>query len=397
MGDFMTGTIGEKTQITVTLGCEPRLLVTIVEKPDGGLFIDIKSEDPSVEVGDLDGFFFNFNDDATLDGLHIWPAENEGTQWSPVTDVQLNPDAVDSLSNGAQLTEGYDAGIQFGTTPDSTDGYVSAANFTMWSENGPLSISDIDLDSLAAVVDSDTGNGIVKTVSDSTGDTGDDGDDHDEDECAFVIEGPVNTEVVLTQLENGEIRVDLEVLEGDDPDATGQIGDITGLFFNVGDDSLLDGMTVTGDDVTGSKFAAGSVNDLGNGANMEGAQDGETGETANGFDAGIAIGANGIGHGDDIRATSFTLSHPDGLSLEDFSGEYFGLRLTSVGDEGSDDRDGSLKLIGQCEDDPQPPICDDQYYLNDVMALMTQPMHDELAYEMMASDPVEDTELVETY
>ncbi|SDC12361.1 hypothetical protein [Ruegeria marina] len=394
----MTGTIGEKTQITVTLGCEPRLLVTIVEKFDGGLFIDIKSEDPDAEVGDLDGFFFNFTDDATMNGLHIWPDENQGTQWAPVTDIQMNPDAVDSLSNGAQLAETYDAGIQFGLTPDSTQGHVSAANFTMWSENGPLSIEDIDLDSLAAVVNSDTENGIVKTVSDSTNSGDGYGEEeHEDDECAFLIEGPVNTEVVLTQLENGDIRVDLQVLEGDDPDATGQIGDINGLFFNVADDSLLNGMTVTGDDVTGSQFAAGSVNNLGNGVNMHGTQEGETSETANGFDAGIAIGHTGIGGGDDIRATSFTLSHPDGLSLEDFSGEFFGLRLTSVGDEGSDDREDSLKLIGQCEEEPQPPICDDQYYLNDVMALMTQPMHDELAYEMMASEPVEEMDLVETY
>lgn len=394
----MTGTVGEKTQITVSLGCEPRLLVTIVEKLDGGLFIDIKSEDPEVDAGDLDGFFFNFTDDATLNGLHIWPDENQGTEWAPVTDVQMDPDAVDSLSNGAQLAESYDAGIQFGLSPDSTEGYVSAANFTMWSENGPLSIDDIDLDSLAAVVNSDTENGLVKTVSDSgSGDDNFDEDEHENDECAFLIEGPVNTEVVLTQLENGDIRVDLEVLEGDDPDATGQIGDINGLFFNIADDSLLNGMTVSGADVTGSQFAAGSVNNLGNGVNMEGAQEGETGETENGFDAGISIGHSGIGHGDDIRATSFTLSHPDGLSLEDFNGEVFGLRLTSVGEEGSDDRDGSLKLLGQCEDETQPPVCDDQYYLNDVMALMTQPIYDELAYEMMASEPADEVDLVETY
>ena len=68
-----------------------------------------------------------------------------------------------------------------------------------------------------------------------------------------------------------------------------------------------------------------------------------------------------------------------------------------MGEEGSDDREGSLKLLGQCEDVAQPPVCDDQYYLNDVMALMTQPMHDELAYEMMASEPVEEVDLVDTY
>lgn len=347
---------------TLTLGCGPQVLVTINELEGGQLWIQLQPEDPDGELPDLDGFFFNLADDSTLGSLNIWPEENEGGEWAPVTDVQADANAVDTLSNGAQVAEQYDLGFQFGTVDDSTEGTVNYAAFTLWSDDGPMSIDDIDLENMALVIDSDTPDGLVLTVNDGvpgfddsgTGDTG-----SESDECAFVIEGPVNTEVVLTDLGDGNIQVSLEVLEGDDPDATGQIGDIQGLFFDIGNESLLGGMTVTGTDVTGSEFDANSVSNLGNGVNMNGQSDP--------FDGGVRIGTQGIGK-DDIQETTFIL-HADGLTLVDFSGQEFGLRLTSVGDEDGE-RDDSLKLTGECKDQPKPPVCDSQYSLEDVLSLM---------------------------
>ncbi|MCI5096032.1 MAG: hypothetical protein MRY77_06940 [Rhodobacteraceae bacterium] len=365
-----TPTTPEKESVTLTLGCEPHILVTITETPEGNLFISLVPEAPSDEPYDLDGVFFNFTDDTMMDSVNFFPDENGGGIYSPVTDIQTDADNVDSLSNGAQLADTYDAGVQFGTVADSTEGTVNFANFTLWSDAGPLSIEDLDLSSFAVVVDSDTPDGMVLTVNDSPDAPGDGGTDPNPAECAFTIEGEVNTEVVLTQLDDGSIQVDMEVLQGDDPDATGSIGDIRGLFFNIGDETLLDDLSIDGEDVTSSQVEANSVLNLGSGANMVG--DGRTG-----YDVGVEIGTSGQG-GDDIQQTSFVLSHPDGLSLDDFSGEEFGLRLTSVGLEGAEDREGSLKLTGMCEDDPmEPPVCDDQYALGDVMSLLTMPSHDD--------------------
>jgi len=376
-GDLTT----EKPTVTLTMGCDPQILVTLTENFDGSLFISLTDADGN-DLHDIDGFFFNLNDDSDLDAVNFYPDENGGNEWSPVTDIQVDTNNVDGLSNGSQLMETYDAGVQFGTVTDSTQGTVTQANFTLWSDNGPIRIEDLDLENMAVVVDSDTDNGMVLTVNDDD-ETTDDDNEPDTDECAFTIEGEVNTEVVLTQLADGSIRVDLEVLSGDDPDATGEIGDIRGLFFNVEDESLLDDITVSGADVTGSEFDANSVIDLGNGTNMNGGQ-------SDGYDGGVEIGTQGAAD-DDIQSTSFILSHPDGLSLDDFEGQEFGLRLTSVGEEGDEDREGSLKLTGVCSDHPpEPPVCEDQYSLENAMSLLTSsfaedpavPQEEELQDEM---------------
>ncbi|KIC10735.1 hypothetical protein RA19_10085 [Leisingera sp. ANG-M1] len=46
--------------------------------------------------------------------------------------------------------------VQFGQVPDSTDGTVNAANFTLWSDAG-LSLEDIDLSSMSLVVSNPDG------------------------------------------------------------------------------------------------------------------------------------------------------------------------------------------------------------------------------------------------
>jgi len=126
----------------------------------------------------------------------------------------------------------------------------------------------------------------------------------------------------------GEILIGVEILAG-------QEGDLRGIFLNLSDDSLLEGIEVTGpcvEDV--EKF---DVVNLGNGANLRG--DGSPCPC----DLGIEFGTPGIGK-DDIQSTSFVLSHPDvALSLSLFQNQLVGVRVTSVGT--GDDREGSSKTV----------------------------------------------------
>jgi hypothetical protein len=105
--------------------------------------------------------------------------------------------------------------------------------------------------------------------------------------------------------------------------------------MNLSDDSVLEGITVTGPHVTDvEKF---DVVNLGQGANLLG------GGSPCPCDLGIEFGTPGIGN-DDIQATSFVLSHPDlALSLSLFQNELVGVRVTSVGT--GDHREGSSKTV----------------------------------------------------
>lgn len=153
----------------------------------------------------------------------------------------------------------------------------------------------------------------------------------------------------------GKIRVKVDV---------GGIADLRGLFFNVSDDSLLSGLQITGlnylnalgntisvanKDVN-SAFNAGKVTSVGSNSNT---MNGDGGSHV--FDAGVEIGKEGIGKGDDLRSAWFTLSledfflkssanlrFKDGLNLSYFSNQDFGVRLMSVGEN----RAGSSKLAG---------------------------------------------------
>ncbi|MCP5364452.1 MAG: hypothetical protein H6905_04355 [Hyphomicrobiales bacterium] len=150
----------------------------------------------------------------------------------------------------------------------------------------------------------------------------------------FVIEGEPSVTVTVTEMD-GQLEFALTVNEAD-----GAIGDLRGLFFHVADPSVLEGLSVTGDDVTDSAFSADRVSNLGNGCTMKG--------EADPFDAGIEIGSQGMS-ADDIQSTSFTLAHDSlDLSLDMIMGQEFGIRMTSVGTE-DDGREGSLKLVGTAE------------------------------------------------
>jgi len=128
------------------------------------------------------------------------------------------------------------------------------------------------------------------------------------------------------------------------------IADLRGVFFNIGDDSLLSDLMVTGSDVTTSVFGpAGTVQTVGN-ANLNG--DGNT----HLFDVGVEIGTNGLkGGSDDFQSTIFTLATKSGkaLSLDLFAKQEFGVRATSVGI--GRNREGSSKLAGIAPQPPAPP------------------------------------------
>ena len=149
-----------QNSVTVTLGCDPTATVRISETESGTLFIQLIADDPKAAV-DFDGLFFDLSDDSTIDNINFSPEANDNGSniFSPVTGIQAAADAIDTLQNGAQVAQGYDIGIQFGTNQDSTtDGQVGQANFTLFSANGQkLSIDDLNIDSFAAVVNRDDG------------------------------------------------------------------------------------------------------------------------------------------------------------------------------------------------------------------------------------------------
>lgn len=162
-------TPGTQPVTNVILGCDPQLNVRITETDTGTLFIVIEPVDPTKSLADIDGFFFDLADDSTIGSLNFFPDPNEGSIFSPVTGVQLAADAANKLDNGAIVADNYDVGVQFGTVDSSTQGEVGQANFTLFSDDGPLTAADLDLGSFAAVIDSDGGNGQVLTTGDTAG------------------------------------------------------------------------------------------------------------------------------------------------------------------------------------------------------------------------------------
>jgi hypothetical protein len=158
----------------------------------------------------------------------------------------------------------------------------------------------------------------------------------------FSLSGDVVIQVTITEMLNNALQFDLVVTS-----ETGSIGDLNGLFFDVADESLLDGMTATGADVTGMIFKANDVTKVDNYNNIRGELLQDLGK----FDGGVQFGTAGIAE-DDIRETSFILDHDSvDLTVDLFLGMDFAARLTSVGPEGGA-RDGSSKIGGQAPTEP---------------------------------------------
>ena len=148
--------------------------------------------------------------------------------------------------------------------------------------------------------------------------------------------------ITLTEV-NGAIQVSVSV-------ADGYIGDLRGLFFHIGNESLISSLSIAGSNVTNTKFGPANSVDSVDGAVISPGK----------FDFGVEIGTEGIGK-DDIRSTTFTISSSaKTLTLADFinanpNGFDVGVRITSVGS----DRQGSSKLGGEIPGDtftPNPAI-----------------------------------------
>ena len=126
------------------------------------------------------------------------------------------------------------------------------------------------------------------------------------------------------------------------------LADLNGFFFNLRDESLLPGLSATGD-VTLTVKSANSVTSAGPGNNVNGGQIGA-------FDVGLRIGSPGIGK-DDIDTATFLLGAPgvnltnDMFTAANEEGNIFAVRLTSVGTTETA-RNGSSKL---CNDVLTPP------------------------------------------
>ena len=109
----------------------------------------------------------------------------------------------------------------------------------------------------------------------------------------------------------GEVLVQVDVLSG---------GAIRGVFLDLADDALLDGLLASGPDVTG--LETGSVINLGLGSNLHG------GGSPCPCDLGVAIGTPGRSR-DFIQSTSFVLSSSAGpLDASLFFEQDAGVRLS---------------------------------------------------------------------
>ena len=152
------------------------------------------------------------------------------------------------------------------------------------------------------------------------------------------------TKLTFTDMGDGKtVQVKIDVLRS----ASGNIGDLRGVFFNIkdADNAFLNGLEasyITG--VGGSASDTGitktvkdqdNVSNLGNGVNLTG------GGQSYKFDVGYQIGKD---NGNSLN-TSATLSlfHADGLTMADFADESIGIRLKSVG-SGPNGGGGSSKL-----------------------------------------------------
>ncbi len=146
--------------------------------------------------------------------------------------------------------------------------------------------------------------------------------------------------VTIDDVTAGVFRVNVQVVPGI---PSGNIGDITGVFFNLSD-------TIGQSDITG--LIGGPIigfenntQNLGRGVNLSGGGINNPGS----FDVGLRYNGFNV---DDVQHIEFLVSSLNGtLSILDFNG--FGLRLQSVGVEGRQRR-GSSKLSALSPTYPVP-------------------------------------------
>lgn len=152
----------------------------------------------------------------------------------------------------------------------------------------------------------------------------------------------------LTQVDANTVKFDVNVDE-----TTGITGDLRGVFFNF-DDANLSGLgfgSSLSSNVSLTKIDADNpFSELNAG---QGNKININGGGGHAFMGGLIVGTSGglKGGSDDFQDTFFTLTRADGLSIDDFQGENFGVRLQSVGANGS--RGGSSKVAGTADWSPE--------------------------------------------
>jgi hypothetical protein len=188
------------------------------------------------------------------------------------------------------------------------------------------------------------------------------------DVIAYPFAGADTSVRIFLDDTGGNIEVTLTVNEG--------LADLRGFFLNVSDFSLLDGLKVTGDDVTGWQAEERGVINLHYGINLNG------GGSPCPCDLGVALGTPGTGK-DDLFTTTFVLDAAAPLSIDNFVNQLAGVRVTSVGsgdgaagfdikdvkdpkeppeDEKGGNRNGSAKLVatipnpGSAVPEPSPAL-----------------------------------------
>ena len=161
-GDTGGGTSGSdgKTTVSFEIGGNGTASVTVevTQTPQGQLFVNLQPSSFDSDPADIDGVFFNLTDDDVVPEVNFFPDENA----LPVTGHAAEANAVNTLDDGATVPENHDAMVQFGQAPDSTEGTVNNANFTLWSDAG-LTLDDIDLTSVSLVVTNPDGSQEVLT------------------------------------------------------------------------------------------------------------------------------------------------------------------------------------------------------------------------------------------
>ncbi|WP_238936833.1 hypothetical protein [Sulfitobacter mediterraneus] len=153
----------DKSVLNFVMGDPAEINISVTETPHGQLHFNLSQTDFADQPSDIDGIFFDLSDDSKLSSLNFYPEENSHN----VTDIQADANGVSALPNGAGVGQNFDVGLQFGTEPDSSEGSVNHASFTLWSDDGPVTVDDIDLNGMRVIVDSDGTGGEVLGVSGS--------------------------------------------------------------------------------------------------------------------------------------------------------------------------------------------------------------------------------------
>ena len=143
--------------------------------------------------------------------------------------------------------------------------------------------------------------------------------------------GTATAEITLTQTSEG---IEVSVVSEDTGGGTSARKGLRGIFFNISDNSLLSGLSISGDNVSNPRFNAGGVNNVGGGSSI----------SPRAFDAGVFVGGG--------ESATFLISHEsESLSLDLFAGENFGVTTQSRKLAGSAPSDlGSGSDVGDDDD-----------------------------------------------